>query len=66
MLREMQQQTTPIKPEKIGKLGQAYGGCQGYALKAGTVIEPAGGHVPYAFEASVRCELPEKKGKRPR
>jgi hypothetical protein len=62
MLREMQQHTGPIRPEKIGRLGQVYRGCTGYALKAGTFIEPAGGHVPFVVEANVRCELSKKKG----
>jgi hypothetical protein len=62
VLRDMQQHITPIKPEQIGRLGQAYQGCQGYALKAGTVIELAGGHVPYVIEANVRCDRSQKKG----
>jgi hypothetical protein len=59
VLRDMRQHTVPIRPEKIGKLGQI---CEGYALKAGIVIEPAGGHIPYVVEANIRCERSEKKG----
>jgi hypothetical protein len=62
VLRDMQQRTTPLKPEKIGRLGPTYEERDGYAVRAGTAIEPAGGHVPFVIEASVRCELPEKKG----
>jgi hypothetical protein len=62
LLREMQQQTKPLQPEKIGRLGPVYRDCQGYAHKAGLVIEQAGGHVPYVFEATVQCERSEKKG----
>jgi hypothetical protein len=62
LLREMQQQTKAIQPEKIGRLGALYLKCQGYAHKAGIVIEQAGGHVPYVVEANVRCERSKTKG----
>jgi hypothetical protein len=62
VLREMQQQTKPIKPDRIGKLGPVYRDCQGYALRVGIVLEAAGGHVPYVVEADVRWEQPERKG----
>jgi hypothetical protein len=62
MLREMQRAARTIKPDAIGTLGNVYTGCQGYARRAGIDIEPAGGHVPYVIEASVRCVLPERKG----
>jgi hypothetical protein len=62
VLRDMQRQTKPIKPDRIGRLGDVYTGTQGYAQRSGVAIEPAGGHVPYIIEASVACELPEKKG----
>jgi hypothetical protein len=62
VLREMQRQTKPIKPDAIGKLGNIYQDHAGYAFKSGIVIEPPGGHLPYMIEASVGCELSEKKG----
>jgi hypothetical protein len=34
MLREMQRQTKPIKPDAIGRLGNVYTYCQGYAHRA--------------------------------
>jgi hypothetical protein len=62
LLRVMRQRHKPIKPEAIGRLGNVYRGATGYAHKAGVVIEPAGGHVPYVIEASVACELSARKG----
>jgi hypothetical protein len=62
LLRALQRQTKPIKPDAIGKLGNVYGDCTGYAAKAGVVIEPEGGHVPFMIEASAACTLPETKG----
>jgi hypothetical protein len=62
VLRAMQRQHKPIKPEQLGQLGDPYHDTTGYARRAGIVIEEAGGHVPYVIEASVACELVEKRG----
>jgi hypothetical protein len=63
VLRAMQRQHKPIKAEQLGQLGNVYRGAEGYARKAGIVIEPAGGHVPYVIEASVVCEMSDSKGR---
>ena len=56
LLKAMQERSKAIPAAKIGRLGpKVYEGCTGYAIKTGILIERAGGHVPYAVEAHVRC-----------
>lgn len=65
LLKAMQERSKAIPAAKIGRLGpKVYEGCTGYAIKTGILIERAGGHVPYAVEAHVRCEHPAQKGRR--
>jgi Histidine kinase-, DNA gyrase B-, and HSP90-like ATPase len=62
LLRELRQQTPPVQPDKIGRLGpEVYQDSPGYKRKSGIRREPAGGHVPYVLEAHVGCKRADKR-----
>jgi hypothetical protein len=61
LLRELKQQTPPLSPDKIGRLGLIYPNRPGYKRRSGIRREPAGGHVPYVIEAHVNCKRADKR-----
>ena len=64
LLEELRGRNSPVKPEKIGRLGRDYANnWPGYATRTGLVHERDGGRVPYVVEAFATCERSGERGR---